>query len=127
MPARWFDVWGADDDDELVGALRQEAESRPRLQELTPLHTGGWLREGLIITYADVSSRAANAVVTSFRADFDGQRVLAAEIAPGHVDQGRFFDTVKPVGEPALAIAAGDAVRCAYATAAWFRDRLFSR
>lgn len=59
------------------------------MEGFTPLHTGGWLREGFLITYADVSDPAANAVVTSFRADFDGHRVLAAEVWPSKMASSR--------------------------------------
>ena len=126
-PERWFEVWGADDGDEFVAILRREAENWPAADDLTPLHTGGWQRDGFIITYVDMSDPTAGAVVASFRADFDGQRVLAATVSPEHIDQAGYFEDDKPLGEPPLEIAAGNAAQCAHATAAWFRERLFDR
>jgi hypothetical protein len=126
-PERWFEVWGADDADAFVTVLRQEAESWPPADTLSPINTGGWQREGFLITYVDVCDRAANAVVTSFRADFDGHRVLAAEVWPSHVDQDGFFEDLKPGGESPVEIAVGDALECARAAAGWYRKRLFGR
>ena len=83
---------GADDADEFVAILRREAENWPAADGLTPLHTACWQRDGFIITYVDMSDpTSGRSPFPRVRADFDGQRVLAATVSPEHIDLSRLF------------------------------------
>lgn len=42
-------------------------------------------------------------------------------------EQDGFFEDLRPGGESPVEIAVGDALECARATAAWYRERLFVR
>lgn len=120
----WFEVDGADDD--FIGQLRELARDWPAMATTRPNNTGGWRRDGSLITYADRSDAEHAAIVASFRVDFDGNRALAARVASEHVDQGSFFSSERPEGDHPVQIASGTSVQCARAAAVWFHAKLAS-
>jgi hypothetical protein len=121
--ALWFDAEGAGAN-EFLSVLRELASEWPESTATTSRNTGAWIRSGFVIAYADRSDPVRNAVVRSFRVDYDGRRAFAAEVSPEHVDQGGFFDVNRPEGDAPIEIADGDARTCAVAAASWFRCRL---
>jgi hypothetical protein len=120
----WFEVDGADG--AFLAHLREQARDWPPMPATRPIDTGGWWREGFLITYADRSNEEHTAIVESFRVDFDGTRARAARVASEHVDQGGFFSLERPEGDDPVEIASGTPVECADAAAAWFRRQLGS-
>ena len=121
----WFEVEGAEED-EFLRELRSRARSWPSIPTTEPIDTGGWLRTGFLITYADRDDAEHRAVLASFRVDFDGTRALAARVSPGYVEVGSFFGELRPEGDEPVELCSGSPRECGAAAAEWFQRRLTS-
>jgi hypothetical protein len=120
----WFQVGDAEAS-EFVLALRSHAVLWPSSPSTLPANTGGWLGPRFLITYADRIDPERNAVIESFRVDYDGAVALAARVASEHVDLGGLFGSERPEGDEPTELARGGAADCAQAAAAWFCRQLF--
>ena len=93
-------------------ALRKHTRDFP--PSVTPMHSGAFLIDGLLITYVDVSDHDEHSVVATFRVDFDGSSVYADQVESERVDEG----TVAGLG------AAGTPESCAAEAARWYLAQL---
>jgi hypothetical protein len=124
----WFQMEGPAEL-EFVSILRQHAEAWPWSRETRPIDTGGWVRPGYVIVYADRCDRAKKVITGCFRVDYDYERkrVEGARIWPEDVERGRVVELDQPDGgeRPKSLAAMGSPRKCADAAALWFRSQLF--
>jgi hypothetical protein len=110
----WFELPDAPNgvQGRFLDALRKHTRDWPPSVE--PEDSGGFLIDGLLITYVDVCDDDEHSVVATFRVDFDGSSVYADRVTSGPIEQGR----VHGLG------ATGSPESCAAEAARWYLQQL---